>query len=32
MRDESVFLEDKIKYQNLLNYWDKNRPMNLVCS
>lgn len=32
LRDGSPYLEDKIKYQELLNYWDKNRPCNLVCS
>ena len=32
LRDSSPYLEDKIKYQELLNYWDKNRPCNLVCS
>lgn len=31
-RDNSKSLEDKTKYQNLLNYWDKNRPMTLVTS
>ncbi|WNT48198.1 hypothetical protein SPLA5a_PHROGS00115 [Salmonella phage SPLA5a] len=32
LRDEAKFLEEKIKYQDLLNFWDKNRPCNLVCS
>lgn len=32
LRDESKFLEDKIKYQNLLNFWDMKRPLKLVTS
>lgn len=32
LRDESKYLEDKIKYQNLLTFWDRKRPCDLVCS
>lgn len=32
LRDESKFLEDKIKYQGLLNFWDMKRPLKLVTS
>lgn len=29
LRDGAEYLEDKIKYQELLNFWDRNRPCNL---
>lgn len=32
LRDESKFLEEKTKYQDLLNFWDKKRPCTLVIS
>lgn len=32
IRDESPAAPTKQLCQDLLNYWDKNRPCNLICS
>lgn len=32
LRDESPYIETKIMYQDLIGFWEKNRPMRLVTS